>query len=69
MKEDYNMSMEEIEAIIGIAKNNYNKLKEKSQKRFEFISTVMNYLTDHNMMNDALEHLFDTFVMKEVCSC
>lgn len=63
------MSMEEIEAIIGIAKNNYNKLKEKSQKRFEFISTVMNYLTDHNMMNDALEHLFDTFVMKEVCSC
>lgn len=69
MKEDYNMSMEEIEAIIGIAKNNYNKLKEKSQKRFEFISTVMNYLTDHNMMNDALEHLFDTFVTKEICTC
>lgn len=63
------MSMEEIEAIIGIAKNNYNKLKEKSQKRFEFISTVMNYLTDHNMMNDALEHLFDTFVTKEICTC
>ena len=63
------MSMQEIETIIDIANNNYKKLKEKSQKRLEFISTVMNYLIDHNMMNDALEHLFDTFVMKEVCSC
>ena len=62
------MSMQEIETIIDIANNNYKKLKEKSQKRLEFISTVMNYLIDHNM-NDALEHLFDTFVMKEVCSC
>lgn len=63
------MSMQELETIISIANNNYNKLKEKSQKRLEFISNVMNYLIEHNMMNDTLEHMFDTFVMKEVCSC